>query len=254
LSANSGKWSEFCRELCDDWGIPLRISRVIVESGSPQGLEAAARSARHAVFAGADSDWLALGHHRGDRAETMLFNLLRGTGVRGAGAMPERRGRLLRPLLSVGRREILEYAQTHRLRWVEDESNADTRHSRNFLRHRIIPAIQQRFPAVESRLASAAGHFAEAADLLDDLARLDLGTHPAGFPVPVAVLAGLPDARARNVLRFLLACHGVGMPSEDRLIEALRQFVEAGVDKHPSLAFGHVRMLRRKGLVVLEPV
>lgn len=252
LSPNSEKWSEFCRELCDDWGISLSISRVIVESRRPEGLEAAARRVRHTVFTAVDSDWLALGHHRGDRAETMLFNLLRGTGVRGAGAMPERRGRLLRPLLPVGRREILQYAETHGLRWVEDESNADTRHSRNFLRHRIIPAIQQRFPAVESRLASAAGRFAEAADLLDDLAKVDLGTHPARFPVPVAVLAKLPDVRARNVLRFLLACHGVGMPSEERVVEALRQFVEAGVDKHPSLTFGHVRMLRRKGLVVIE--
>lgn len=182
----------------------------------------------------------------------MLFNLLRGAGVRGAGAMPERSGRMLRPLLSVGRGEILEYAQAQRITWVEDESNADIRHSRNFLRHRIIPELRQRFPAVESRLAAAAGRMAEAADLLDDLARLDLGGHFPAFPIPVSLLAALPEARARNVLRYLLACHGIGIPSEERMIEGLRQFLAAGPDRHPSLVLGPVRLSRRKGMVSIE--
>lgn len=181
-----------------------------------------------------------------------MFNLLRGAGVRGAGAMPERAGRLLRPLLHAGRADILGYASRQGLSWVEDPSNADTRFSRNFLRHTILPAIQDRFPAVEDRLASAAARFAEAANLLDDLARLDLGQLAPRFPVPVAHLAALPEPRARNVLRYLLSSHGVGIPSEERLVELLKQCLTASPDRHPAIVFGEYVLKRRAGMIVLE--
>lgn len=253
LSAEADRWVEFCLVLCDAWSIPLRVRRVDVERNSADGLEGAARRARHEVYEGVAGDWILLGHHRGDRAETMLFNLLRGAGVRGAGAMPERSGRLLRPLLEVGRSEITDYAKAHDLKWVDDHSNADTRYSRNFLRHGILPAIQPRFPAVEQRLASAAARFAEAADLLDDLARIDLGQREPSFPIDVDCLASLSEPRARNVLRFLLTRHGVGIPSEERLAETLRQCLDAAPDRHPALVFGRHVIRRKAGRVVLEP-
>jgi tRNA(Ile)-lysidine synthase len=252
LSENADRWEVFCREQCAAWSVPLQVARVDVEQGSADGLEAAARRVRHDVFASADVDWILLAHHRGDRAETMMFNLLRGAGVRGAGAMPERKGRLLRPLLSVGRTEIAEYAKTHGLSWVDDQSNADTRYSRNFIRQDILPAIQTRFPAAEVQLASAAARFAEAADLLDDLARLDIGAGPHAFPIALRLLAGLTESRARNVLRFLLACHGVGIPSEDRLVEILRQCLDAAPDRHPAQVFGNYVLRRKAGQLVLE--
>lgn len=253
LSPDADIWSAFCSELCNDWLIPLRIVGVDVERNSADGLEGAARRARHKVYAGVSADWILLGHHRGDRVETVLFNLLRGAGVRGAGAMPERSGRMLRPLLRVGRADIIDYAKVHELRWVDDHSNADLRYSRNFLRHEILPAIQGRFPAVEQRLASAAARFAEAADLLDDLACLDLGPREASFPLDIECLAALSEARARNVLRYLLARHGVGIPSEERLSEALRQCLDAAPDRHPALAFGGHVIRRKAGRIVLDP-
>lgn len=252
LSPNSGEWADFCRRLCAEWEVPLYTEQVSVDRASSQGLEAAAREARHHVFASIRSDWLALGHHRGDRAETLLFNLLRGTGVRGAGAMPECRSRLLRPLLPVSREDILGYAKTYGLSWVDDESNTDVRMSRNFLRHSILPALKRRFPDAESRLAMAAKRFEEAADLLDEFARQDLGALAPEFPLPIQLLSGLSEARARNILRFLLYRHGVGIPSESRLTEAVRQFIEAAPDRHPALQFGNARLVRRKGAIVLE--
>jgi tRNA(Ile)-lysidine synthase len=251
LSAEADRWSGFCQSLCDSWSIPLQIVPVDVERQSDDGLEGAARRARHEAYAQCGADWILLGHHRGDRAETMLFNLLRGAGVRGAGAMPEIRGRLLRPLLAVGRSDIMDYARAHQLQWVDDHSNADTRYSRNFLRHGILPAIQRRFPAVEQRLASAAARFAEAADLLDDLALLDLGQREPSFPVDIDFLAALSEPRARNVLRFLLTRHGVGIPSEERLAEALRQCLAAAPDRHPELVFGRQAIRRQAGRIIL---
>jgi tRNA(Ile)-lysidine synthase len=251
LSDQADAWAEFCQSLCARWHIPLVIQRVVVERRSPSGLEAAARAVRHAVFDDTDADWIALGHHVSDRAETMLLNIFRGAGIRGAGAMRERNGRLLRPLLKMGRSEIRSYAREFGLTWVEDDSNIDTRYSRNFLRHRIVPEIKHRYPAVEDRLASAAARFAEAGDLLDDLARLDLG-ETSQFPIAVERLANLPEPRARNILRYLLATQGVGIPSEERLAEALRQCLTAAPDRHPRVAFGQWILFRQGRHIKLD--
>jgi tRNA(Ile)-lysidine synthase len=253
LNSEADRWTDFCHDLCMRWTIPLMVERVDVERDSRDGLEAAARRARHGVFDRVAADRVALGHHRGDRAETMLFNLLRGAGVRGAGAMRESNGRLLRPLLSVGRDDIADYAASFGLDWVEDASNADVRYSRNFLRHRVLPVVCERFPAAEARLASAAARFGEAAVLLDDLALLDMGGRLPEFPLDLDVLGRLSEPRARNVLRFLLALHGVGVPSEERLAEALRQLLTASNDRHPAIAFGDWCLRRVRGKVLLEP-
>lgn len=251
ISPNADRWAKACEEFAQRLGIPFDCVAVTVERASTDGLEAAARRARHAAFAAAQADWIVLAHHRDDQAETLLFNLLRGTGIAGAAAMRERNGRLLRPFLSVGRDDIERYAVAHRLDWSEDESNADTRHSRNFLRHRILAPLSQRFPAAAKNLAGAASRFAEAQDLLDDLARADLDG-VTDFPVPVAALRALEEPRARNVLRYLLALRGVQIPSEARLREALRQMLTAGSDRHPALQLGPQCLMRRRGLIYLE--
>lgn len=252
ISANADRWAHFCADYAGRLGVPCECVSVAVERDSADGLEAAARRARYRAFAASPADWIVLAHHRDDQAETLLFNLLRGTGIAGAAAMRECSGRLLRPLLTVGRDEIERYAAAHRLDWIEDESNADIRHTRNFLRHRILGPLLWRFPAAAKNLAGATARFAEAQDLLDTLARMELGT-TSDFPVSVSVLAGLAEPRARNVLRYLLARHAVQIPSEARLREALRQMLQAGSDRHPVLDFGRHRLLRRRGLIYLEP-
>ncbi|HAY26230.1 MAG TPA: tRNA lysidine(34) synthetase TilS, partial [Candidatus Accumulibacter sp.] len=178
LSPHADAWADFCWQLCERFDVALAVERVEVPLATGEGLEAAARRQRHAVFARCPADWLALAHHRDDQAETVLFRLLRGAGVRGAAGMPgERRQaagpRLIRPLLGVPRTTIAAHAAEQALCWVEDESNADRRHRRNHLRHAVLPCIAQQFPAAAQALARAAGHFAEAAQLLDELAVID---------------------------------------------------------------------------------
>ncbi|MDX9995516.1 MAG: tRNA lysidine(34) synthetase TilS [Rhodocyclaceae bacterium] len=253
LSVNADRWEAFCRGLCERLDVPFACAHVIVERGSADGLEGAARRARHAAFVASAADWVVLAQHRDDQAETLLFNLLRGTGMAGAAAMRERSGRLLRPLLPVGRADIEAYARQHGLDWVEDESNADLRHARNFLRHRVLPELHGRFPAAAKNMAAAAARFAEALALLDALARIDLdGTED--FPLDIACLDRLDEARARNVLRYLLARRQVMIPGEARLAEAVRQMRSAGPDRHPALVFGDRRLYRRRGRLYLEPV
>jgi tRNA(Ile)-lysidine synthase len=249
LSPNAEEWTSHCQKFAATWGIPLAVERVDVERGSFDGLEAAARRARHAAFETVGGDWIALAHHRGDQAETLLFNLLRGTGLAGAAAMKEINGRLMRPLLEVSREDIEAYAVQHGLRWIEDESNADTGFSRNYLRHEILAGIENRFPGSTANLAAAGRRFGEALALLDDLATLDLKGSPADFPLEIGTLKALSEPRARNLLRYLLKRRHIGIPSEERLREVLRQFVNAAPDRHPEATFGRWRLVRRAGSI-----
>ncbi|MGX5793318.1 tRNA lysidine(34) synthetase TilS [Pseudomonas sp. E2-15] len=216
LQAAADAWPSHCQAVCDRLGVPLRVMRVHVQPGA--SLERAARDARYQAFSEATGagEVLLTGQHRDDQAETLLFRLLRGAGVRGLAAMPAHRplagGHLVRPLLKASRAELEAYAREHQLAWIEDPSNADPRFSRNYLRHRVFPALTQRWPQAVSSLARTAEHLSEAQGLLDELARMDLQTadQPSPFPwlaLPSLVLAPLrelSDARQRNVLRHWL--------------------------------------------------
>jgi tRNA(Ile)-lysidine synthase len=235
LSANADAWAESCAQVCREAGVSLEISRVEVPRRTGEGVEAAARRVRHEVLAGHSADWILLAHHADDQAETLLHNLLRGAGVRGAAAIPEVRGRILRPLLGLGREVLVAYARSRGLAWIEDESNTDSRYTRNFLRHKILPLINTRFPRAGAQLAAAASRFSEADSLLEDLARLDLDVHSPAFPLPLSVFRELPDARARNLLRAMLTWHHVQPPDERRMNEFIRQLQTAGSDRHPRI-------------------
>ncbi|HXE38519.1 MAG TPA: tRNA lysidine(34) synthetase TilS [Azonexus sp.] len=253
LSPNADAWADFCIRYCRDLGIPLSVHRVTVGLGGGEGLEAAARRARYAAFADSAADCLLLAQHRGDQAETLLHNLLRGTGVTGAAAMPvERRFgalRLIRPLLDVARAEIESYARHHGLAWVEDESNGDLALTRNFLRHQALGLLSERFPAAESALAQAAVNFAEAAALLDELAELDWAQASAGDAARLAVLRQLSMPRLKNLLRHRLRQLGWRVPVAARLDEFARQLQSAGPDRHPELVLPEGVMRAGRGLL-----
>lgn len=250
LSPNADAWAEFCVTYCEQLGVPLTVRHVTVDLSSGMGIEAAARAARYAAFAECSAGSLLLAQHRGDQAETVLFNLLRGTGVTGAAGMPVERGfghlRLLRPLLDVSRAEIEHHASTQGLSWINDESNADTALTRNFLRHEALTAISRRFPAAEASLAQAAGHFAEAAGLLDELASDDWQKVAEGDLARMAALRLLSLPRLKNLLRHRLRYLGWQVPVASRLDEFARQLRSAAPDRHPELVLpdGKMRVAR----------
>jgi tRNA(Ile)-lysidine synthase len=235
LSPNADAWADSCRSVCHALEIPLAVIRVDVPSTSGEGIEAAARRERHKALTEQSADWILLAHHADDQAETVLHNLLRGAGVRGAAAMPVARGRLLRPLLGLGRAALLAYGKLQQLTWIEDESNGDKRYTRNFLRLEILPAIGVRFPRAGEQLAAAAVRFSEASSLLDELAILDLGDNLAKFPLPRKLFGDLPEARARNLLRAMLTMHRAQPPDQARLKEFVRQLQTTGNERNPRI-------------------
>ncbi|WP_095163240.1 tRNA lysidine(34) synthetase TilS [Pseudomonas sp. Irchel 3F5] len=217
LQAAADAWPGHCQRLCDALGVELQIIRVSVALGA--SLEQGARDARYAAFSAAlaPGEILLTGQHREDQAETLLFRLLRGAGLRGVSAMPAQRplgqGMLVRPLLGVSRSDLQAYAQAQQLNWIEDPSNNDTQFSRNYLRHQVFPTLVQRWPQAAQNLARSAEHLSEAQGLLDELALEDLAE--ASTPAPFAwlgldsldleVLRRLSPARQRNALQYWLA-------------------------------------------------
>lgn len=216
LSEHADAWLVHCQNTCTALGVALTVAHVDVARNSGQGLEAAAREARHAAFARLDVDWIALAHHADDQAETLLHRLVRGCGVAGAAGMrskdPVRR--LWRPLLQFSRAELLAWARQAELVWIEDDSNADMRFFRNFLRQDVLASLNARFPAASRNLARAAAHFGEAADLLEALAEQDALLVDVGAMASRARFRSLADARRRNLLRFCLHRTGELAPDD----------------------------------------
>jgi tRNA(Ile)-lysidine synthase len=256
LSPNADAWADFCRESCSARGVPLDVERVRVERASPGGLEAAARAARYAVFASRREDWVALAHHHDDQAETVLLQLLRGTGLKGVAGMPEVRelagahARLWRPLLDVPRAALKAHAQARALRWIEDESNAAQRHDRNFIRHEIARRLEERLPRWRDALARFSRHAAAADELLADLARLDGLPQTAG--TDLAIDEKLGAARRANLLRAYLDLHALAMPSEARLAEMARQLFGARGDARVRIEHDGASLVRFRDRIRIE--
>ncbi|AWM90565.1 tRNA lysidine(34) synthetase TilS [Pseudomonas sp. 31-12] len=216
LQAAADAWPQHCQSVCDALGVPLQVVRVQVQPGA--SLERAARDARYGAFVEATqaNELLLTAQHRDDQAETLLFRLLRGAGVRGLSGMPRERvlgrGHLLRPLLDVARAELEAYATEHQLKWVEDPSNQDHQFSRNYLRYQVFPVLTERWPQAMATMSRSASHLSEAQELLDELAQIDLASASTvsefdwlGVPsLELAPLAKLSAARQRNALSHWL--------------------------------------------------
>ena len=180
LHPDSGDWEIHCRQFADSLGVSYSSCPVTVSDVSHSGPEAAARQARYVVLQPQvqEGDCVLSAHHEDDQAETLLLNLMRGSGIAGlagiGAAQDFGRGRLLRPLLGVSGAAIEAYAKRHKLGWIEDPTNANIRFDRNFLRQEIVPRLATRWPAVTARLRQSADLASEASGLLKNLADIDL--------------------------------------------------------------------------------
>ena len=264
LSPNAQAWSEHCEQACAALNMPLEVLRVQVRNAG-DGIEAAARQARYTALGDAcrrlGLNVLLTGHHQDDQAETVLLQLLRGAGVAGLAAMSALQQEsvagpgivLGRPLLDIRRAAIAAWAEAHGLRWVEDESNAQTHFRRNAVRHLVLPAIEQAFPNCIDLLARSAAHLQGAQGLLEDLARIDLA-RCAGHAssLKVEALARLPLERANNLLRYWLHSLSGVLPSAAQL-EQLRAQATSAPDAHPLLIFGEFEARRHAGELRLLP-
>ena len=262
LSPNADQWASFCQSVCNAKAVPLTISKVAIDRSAPGGIESLARDARYAAFDRVEADFLALAQHADDQAETVLHQMLRGTGLKGMAGMGETRPLradllLIRPLLSIPRATIDAFAKEARLEWVEDESNADIAYTRNFIRAELAPKLAERFPHYRESLARTGNHAAEADEMLSALAKIDLKWD--GHDAHAEALDGLSVTRQVNALyhwlQWLQRPDGrqVVLPSHAQLVEWAQQLFRPPPTDRPHQAGGHDFVIhRRKNLLRLE--
>jgi tRNA(Ile)-lysidine synthase len=265
INPRAAAWAEHCVAVCAALGIDCVVEPVRIDSAGT-GLEAAARTARYATFArhvGA-GEVLLQAHHADDQVETLLLRLLRGSGMAGLAAMPQRRpldaarpegGELLRPLLPYRREQLLEYARLHRLQWVHDDSNDDAALDRNFLRLRVLPLLGERWPAYRDTLQRVVDNATEARGLLQEVAVADhAGAVWEGGSLRVDRLLALGAAHRPGLVGHWLGQQRLPPPSRAQLAQVLALCM-ARDDAEPCVSWPGVEIHRfRGGLYALQPL
>lgn len=245
LSDEAESWAQHCAQQCDARSVKLEVLSVEVRRGG-QGLEAAARKARYAafernLFAG---EHLLTAQHMDDQAETVLLRLLRGAGPGGLGGMRSRRtlgsAYLVRPLLGWGRSELYAYAKSVGLAWIEDHSNSDLALDRNYLRHKVMPVLAERWPAY-------AASFSRSADLIEETDRvlvrharnllLETGAEQGILPISM-LQQTYPESMRAILLREWVRLLGLAVPGSQPVRRILNEVLVAGEDRAPRVEWG----------------
>lgn len=256
LSPNADAWKMHCQTICTQWNIPLRVSHVEIDA--THNIEHQARQARYQIFEAhiGPQDGMLLAHHRDDQAETFLLQLCRGSGVHGLAAMPAFRplgqGMLIRPLLDYSRQSLHDYALQHHLAWVEDESNLNLDFARNYIRHQVIPLLQERWPNVVKNIADCSKLCGSAKKNLEYLADSDL-KQVCHRILDISVLPLEDHDRLMNALYVWLKRNHVNLSSSDHLIRLRDEVILARPDATPMFSLGKVKIRRyRQKLYLLS--
>lgn len=266
ISPNADAWLNHCEARCASLGVRFDARRVVLEH-SKSGVEAAARKLRYAALGDMcrihGASLMLTAHHLDDQAETVLLQLLRGSGtaglsgMEGANAAPELLGNpalvMARPLLPLAREQLERYVAEHAIAYVEDESNTHPRYARNALRHQVMPALAQAFPGYQERFARSAAHAQSAQRLLGELAVQDLAVSLVDGCIDVATLRAMSLDRAYNMLRHWFAQQGLRMPSTAWLTEMVAQLVEARSDAQLLVTHPDCHIRRHRDRLFITP-
>jgi tRNA(Ile)-lysidine synthase len=259
LQADSSDWAAQCSSACNEYDIAIDVRAVTIE-GRGQGVESLARAARYQVFEEVvdEHSVLLLGHHQDDQAETFLLRLMRGAGAAGLAAMPVSRalgrGTLFRPLLNMARSQLEAYAAEHRLECIDDPSNRDPQHRRNFIRHRVMPVLAEVWPAYRHSITSAAELQGETSRLLNAYLSADVANiSDADGTLDIRVLINFDRPRQRAVLRHYVFQHlGVRL-DRAQSEELVGQFLHSSRDSQPMFELNNEMTLRAfRGRLICE--
>mgnify|MGYP001163766145 FL=1 len=244
LSTDADAWEQNAARQSEELSVNFEAHRVNCSARSNR--EALARDARYGVFEQtlAENDILLLAHHADDQAETVLYNLLRGSGSTGMSGIPIARdlglGRLLRPLLGVTRSQIELYATRHQLTWSEDESNLDISFDRNYLRKKIIPPLAERWASHQKRIALTASQSKNDKLLAKsifgtDIDSLDLRHERGGISICARRMSAFEAIRQKNIIRLLPAELKLSLPPARTIEEVFNALLHARSDASPEV-------------------
>ncbi|NOI70631.1 tRNA lysidine(34) synthetase TilS [Vibrio owensii] len=261
LSSNADEWADKCLVWAEQAGITYSVERVSLDTNSGESIELLAREARYQALAKhiQSGDLLLTGQHADDQVETFLLALKRGSGPKGlssmAESMPFSGGTLVRPLLAIKREQIEAVAKEQGLDWVEDESNQDTRYDRNFLRHRIVPELSERWPSIHQAVQRSARLCAQQEALLDELLSVVFERAlQSDLSLSIEELATHSELARARLVRMWLAKLNVNMPTQVQLNLIWNEVGLAQQDANPKLQLkqGEVRRFQNRLYWVTE--
>lgn len=266
LSDQANAWLSHCQLQAMQRAVTFDVRYIaVVQNG--EGIEAAARKGRYAALGEMcrhhHVPLLLTAHHQDDQAETVMLQLLRGSGVAGLSGMdsvnhaPVLLGDPLtmmgRPLLNVSRAALQVVACAHSVAHIEDPSNHDPRFARNALRHRIMPSLEEAFPGFAQRFARTAHHAQSAQQLLIELGEHDLAQCLDGKSIDLDQLRLLSPARCDNLLRYWFGSCGMRMPSTAWLHEMREQLFDAKADAQILIGHADCDIHRHRNRIVMTP-
>lgn len=244
LQDEANDWQQHCARQCQDWQVPLVVARVTPDGAS----EDAARQARLQAFEShlKEGECLLTAHHRQDQAETVLFRLLRGTGLKGMTGIAQhhqwQQHASFRPLLNVSKTTINDYLSSHELTWCHDPSNDENHYQRNHIRNQLLPMIETRQPNAVTHLTETASRLAESLACLHQLL-------PDDNPLPLT---------AHNIsaafIHHWLEKQGHAVFTAKQLNNFIETIQQAAADKAPTLEHQQCRLIAwKQQLFLLKP-
>lgn len=252
LQAIAKQWPQHCLAVCNALAINCDVIPLNLIIPEGESLEAVARKARYHAFAQQlqQDEVLITAHHQDDQAETVLIQLFRGAGVNGLAAMPSikafAKGVHVRPLLDQSRQALMQYAKHYALDYIDDPSNQEQCYDRNFLRHRIIPQLKNRWQSINEVLGRVTQHQAEAKHLLAEYLQQDMPLLKGRCHGTLSIqkLKQLSEARCKAVIRYFLAQKGFLAPSEKKLRHLLSDVLYAQPSATPCVQWQGVEVRR----------
>ncbi len=215
----------FCRRICEGYGVEFvsyKLDIPALAKASGRGIEETARDERYRVFnsecEARGFDAIMVAHNADDNVESVIFNLVRGSGANGIAGIKAVNGKIIRPLILATKGEILEYCKKNQIEFVTDSTNADTDYTRNYIRHEIVPALQRLNPSLASSVARLGSTLRLDEELIEGLARDFISENcPNGYIYPEKFSECHNSVKAR-VLK-LLACENLDYKSVNACIE-----------------------------------
>ncbi|MGS0743796.1 tRNA lysidine(34) synthetase TilS [Glaciimonas sp. GG7] len=267
ISPNADLWLAHCAAECARLGVSSDARRIALGNTDKTGVEEAARNRRYAALGEMcrqhNVPLLLTAHHVDDQAETVLLQLLRGSGVAGLSGMDTMNTAptllcdptllMARPLLTVSRGQLEAYATSHSISYVEDESNHDSRYARNALRHQLMPVLSQYFVGFQERLTRTAGHMQSSQKLLVELGAQDMENCAGVNCLELEKVRQLSSARIDNLLRYWFGLHDLRMPSSAWLSEMRDQLLSAKADAQLCVTHPECHIRRHRQRVFLTP-
>jgi len=254
-------WSDRCMATAAALGVHSIGLRIENSRPAGESIEAWARDQRYELLRSLirPGDVLATAHHADDLTETFFLHLLRGAGPHGLAGIPQLQvfgcGTLVRPLLDVRRVAIVDYAREHGLEWIEDPSNVQDVHDRNYLRHHVLPRIKSRWPAMLERVAGAVELQRDAAAALDTMidSILVTETDPRKTSLRIAPLLAQDERIQRWALRRWIKLAGYPLPDSVHL-RAMQAILHARPDAEPQVRWKGAELRRYRGALFLTRV